>query len=65
MSFAALIVSVSENNFKRLKIGVNVAKYRKTHRSPQYGSELENSLRFCVWTSGFKSQACRSVQVSF
>ena len=65
MSFAALIVSVSENNFKRLKIGVNVAEYRKPHRALQYGLELENSLRFCVWTFGFKSQVCRSVWVSF
>jgi hypothetical protein len=58
-------VSVSENNFKRLKIGVNVAEYRKPHRALQYGLELENSLRFCVWTFGFKSQVWRSVHVSF
>jgi hypothetical protein len=48
MSFAALIGSVVEHNFKRLEIGVNVGEYRKTHRAPQYGTEQENSLRFCV-----------------
>src|SRR5271170_2919562 len=49
--FTSLIPSISENNFKRLKIGVNVAEYRNPHRAAKYESERDYSLRFCVWSS--------------
>src|ERR1700719_2330803 len=46
----SLFASVRQHNFKRLKIGVNVAEYRNPHRAPKYETERECSLRFCVWT---------------
>jgi hypothetical protein len=46
----SLFASVRQDNFKRLKIGVNVAEYRNPHRAPKYETERECSLWFCVWT---------------